>query len=562
MTKERAFQKKRFYCTKDAGAGDGRTRSNGKTRVLRLCTFFFAVFLVVLSVFSVRPVEGRSSWGDQLRQYELLSVSMAHGHLYLEEAVPDSLKDLEDPYNYGSRMAAQTASGDLYPVDAAYYDGHYYVYFGITPEILLFLPFRLVTGHVLPTFLAMLFVSFLFVCGAFAFAEQFLKKYFPSENSSFIHVFAPLSLIMASGILFLDSFPVTYSMPAAEGLMLLVWGLYFWLRGNILTGSIFLSLLIGCRPQSAAAVLLAFPVFWKEIREGKFFRRTRTAVLNTMKVILPFAVSGAFIFWYNAARFGSPFEFGYRYLLTTTEVAAQKITWKRIGIGLFLELIEPLNIDSTFPFLHGAAWTKDYLSVIYIEPFIAGFFALHPVSLFAFGIFGCGKKKPAGEVLRAEKNMAGPVTGKRRTAEQHTAAAAGFGIVCFFLGFLLVFFDVLSAGISQRYLSDFGIYFMMAALVTILCIFGKNADQAAGKSALETAGNTAGKSALETAGNTAERGTVKTVGRAEIMLRIFLTLLLVFDIAVSLLCLITDGKYLSMESTNPAVYEALRRLFT
>ena len=453
MTKERAFQKKRFYCTKDAGAGDGRTRSNGKTRVLRLCTFFFAVFLVVLSVFSVRPVERRSSWGDQLRQYELLSVSMAHGHLYLEEAVPDSLKDLEDPYNYGSRMAAQTASGDLYPVDAAYYDGHYYVYFGITPEILLFLPFRLVTGHVLPTFLAMLFVSFLFVCGAFAFAEQFLKKYFPSENSSFIHVFAPLSLIMASGILFLDSFPVTYSMPAAEGLMLLVWGLYFWLRGNILTGSIFLSLLIGCRPQSAAAVLLAFPVFWKEIREGKFFRRTRTAVLNTMKVILPFAVSGAFIFWYNAARFGSPFEFGYRYLLTTTEVAAQKITWKRIGIGLFLELIEPL---------------------------------LHPVSFFAFGIFGCGKKKPAGEVLRAEKNMAGPVTGKRRTAEQDTAAATGFGIVCFFLGFLLVFFDVLSAGISQRYLSDFGIYFMMAALVTILCIFGKNADQAAGKSALET----------------------------------------------------------------------------
>ncbi|MCI1422389.1 MAG: hypothetical protein LKH09_08610, partial [Lachnospiraceae bacterium] len=177
------------------------------------------------------------------------------------------------------------------------------------------------------------------------------------------------------------------------------------------------------------------------------------------------------------------------------------------------------------------------------------FFALHPVSLFAFGIFGCGKKKPAGEVLRAEKNMAGPVTGKRRTAEQGTAAAAGFGIVCFFLGFLLVFFDVLSAGISQRYLSDFGIYFMMAALVTILCIFGKNADQAAGKSALETAGNTA------------ERGAVKTVGREEIMLRIFLTLLLVFDIAVSLLCLITDGKYLSMESTNPAVYEALRRLF-
>lgn len=46
------------------------------------------------------------------------------------------------------------------------------------------------------------------------------------------------------------------------------------------------------------------------------------------------------------------------------------------------------------------------------------------------------------------------------------------------------------------------------------------------------------------------------------MLRIFLTLLLVFDIAVSLLCLITDGKYLSMESTNLAVYEALRRLFT
>ena len=36
-------------------------------------------------------------------------------------------------------------------------------------------------------------------------------------------------------------------------------------------GAVSIALVMGCRPQLAIAVLFAFPIFWRQIREGLFF---------------------------------------------------------------------------------------------------------------------------------------------------------------------------------------------------------------------------------------------------------------------------------------------------
>ena len=51
--------------------------------------------------------------------------------LYIDNNdIPQSLLELKNPYDTGARSQAQQLSGDKYRWDVAYFDGHYYVYFG------------------------------------------------------------------------------------------------------------------------------------------------------------------------------------------------------------------------------------------------------------------------------------------------------------------------------------------------------------------------------------------------------------------------------------------------
>ena len=65
---------------------------------------------------------------------------MAHGQLYLEEEPPDWLKSMDDPYDKSARDELQKETGEPYLFDVAYYDGHYYVYFGVVPVLMFYLP--------------------------------------------------------------------------------------------------------------------------------------------------------------------------------------------------------------------------------------------------------------------------------------------------------------------------------------------------------------------------------------------------------------------------------------
>ena len=57
------------------------------------------------------------------------------------------LKSLSNPYDYRLRSMTLEPAGVSYLWDAAYYIGRYYVYFGIVPELLFFLPYYLATGN-------------------------------------------------------------------------------------------------------------------------------------------------------------------------------------------------------------------------------------------------------------------------------------------------------------------------------------------------------------------------------------------------------------------------------
>ena len=116
--------------------------------------------------------------GDNAQQYAELAKAMAHDQLDLEEEPPQWPQDMADPYDKGARDEAQKETGEPYLFDVAYHDGHYYVYFGVVPVVLFYLPFYLLTGANFPTAIGVLIACVAFVLGCSALLDRFARYHF------------------------------------------------------------------------------------------------------------------------------------------------------------------------------------------------------------------------------------------------------------------------------------------------------------------------------------------------------------------------------------------------
>ena len=74
--------------------------------------------------------DGESTVSFVYQQYGALAHSLLNGRLDLEADPPAELLALDNPYDAGARDAAQI--NDIH-WDHAFYNGRYYVYFGIVP---------------------------------------------------------------------------------------------------------------------------------------------------------------------------------------------------------------------------------------------------------------------------------------------------------------------------------------------------------------------------------------------------------------------------------------------
>ncbi len=169
---------------------------------------------------------------ENAQQYAELARAMAHGQLYLDEEPPDWLKSMDDPYDKSARDELQKETGEPYLFDVAYYDGHYYVYFGVVPVLLFYLPFYLATGANFPTAIGVLVMAIAFILGCSALLDRFARYHFKRVSLG-VYLLLQIPLVMCCGMLYLVKFPAFYSLPIMCGLAFSVWGLYCWMRGRL-----------------------------------------------------------------------------------------------------------------------------------------------------------------------------------------------------------------------------------------------------------------------------------------------------------------------------------------
>lgn len=348
-------------------------------------------------------------------------------------------------------------------------------------------------------------------------------------------------------------------------------------------GSLCIGANLGCRPPFILAALLAFPIFWDEIRSGmilsflnprvwKAARKAKAAsgdvtaddahatvshgtaenahatAANTtdgethastgearaaspstatpatpharkaspartlfaslaidMTALLPAVAIMLPMLAYNRWRFGSFTDFGNNYQLTVSDLTTYKEPLELVPQLTWYYLFQPPVIRATFPFV---ALTQTPVSQWQLtEPHAGGFFALTPFAFLAFGFFML-----------------------RKQLRHHRL----WGVTCWMLGLAaaLCLFDIVKAGLSWRYMTDFGWLVIFPAIFIGLIIEDKVRQQHFATHAL-LPGLIIG-------------GLFVAVG---------------FGLAITFVGFLMPGRYDAMANGVPGTYEAIRSWF-
>lgn len=347
-------------------------RYEGLLWILVVClTIAVAVFPM-----SVDPLWNGVQPGHR-NQYELLAESFLDGKLYIEYGDEEELLLLNNPYDTDER----NQTGIRGHWDHSYYNGRYYVYFGVVPVILLFLPFRLLTGTALTTYHATQIFAAFFILGMFALFRLLRRRFFKTMPCG-MYLLLASSLSLAS-IWYSISEPALYCTAITSAICLEVWSMYFFCKavwdsekentqlGYAALGALLGALTFGCRPTVGIANLIVIPCLYAFLKQRKFtFRLFRKLVLAAF----PYFFVALVLMAYNYTRFEDPFEFGQSFQLTVCDQRnLGSLSDPAVRIRLITETIQNFTrfsgITDTFPYVN-------YSSVFFNFPiffFLLGF---------------------------------------------------------------------------------------------------------------------------------------------------------------------------------------------
>ena len=381
-------------------------------------------------------------------QMGALAHSLLNGRLDLNLVLepPAELAAMENPYD--TALRDKVASG--YVWDTAYYDGKYYCYFGVVPCLLFQLPFEALTGiRDLPTSFGMVVMAVAAVLASFGLVKQAARRWFPGVSAA-AYLLAATAVAGCGQLYYLLLRPLIYEYVILCGASFVMLALWQWLaaantpdarRGvriaHLIFGSLCMALAAGCRPQMELFAFLALPIFWRQyVTEKRLF--TRKGAVEFALFALPFVLVAAGLMWYNYARFGSPFDFGANYNLTTNDMTRRGFNAGRIGTALFYYLLAPSPLSATFPYVGAVSPATNYVGRFIAEQCYGGILATTPF-LWVFALAPFLRRQSARKRLRG-------------TVGWIVLSSAALAVL-----------DAEMAGILYRYLMDFAMPLLFAA---------------------------------------------------------------------------------------------------
>ncbi len=215
-------------------------------------------------------------------------------------------------------------------------------------------------------------------------------------------------------------------------------------------GTLLLCMNLGSRPQFVLVCLLAFPLFWREIaRERLLF--SAKGLRTTLLVLLAIVLVVVPLLFYNYVRFGSPLDFGSNYNLTTFNMTTYHQSWALTLFLLKCALLKLPRFTSQFPFV-GQRKTD-----------IQGFQEQHP------GAWAPAEPMFGGYLwLVCVVWLVVLIPFLWRILKKHHLGWVCVGALC--ISAVIILVDIRTAGISQRYFSDYGLILMIVVGIVIFSL--------------------------------------------------------------------------------------------
>ena len=392
--------------------------------------------------------------------YYELARALASGRLSLLREVPKQLTEIANPYDVSQRDAMV---GARYLFDYAYYNGNYYVYFGIVPCLIFYLPYYLVTGKAALNSVVILFSMAAYFAGLFFALHSIVKKYFKNVSVA-VFAIAYMLIAFSSGMALVLSNPVAYYIPMICGNAFALWGVYCWneafkddgrCRYAILAlGSFFIALIAGCRPNVEIVILLAVPLLYRDMlplkKDSQNVER-KNLLIKWITFIAPFVAVAVPLMLYNYYRFDSCFDFGSEYNLTSVNVYYTDMSFKKTVMGIFFYLFAEPTLSGVFPYLQPTIIGNDYIGELMNEGKNAGMFL---ESLFMLLAFRLSAFKKCSNDERRTLNI--------------------FRTVLIVSVIALVLLDTYLGGMVNRYKLDFSWMMGLAAVLVLFDLDDKN----------------------------------------------------------------------------------------
>lgn len=314
---------------------------------------------VALVLFSYGAISWRVTHGRLLSRapeayYELLTEAVVHGRTSLSLEPDPRLAQLANPW--------AGPQGIPRAHDATYFNGKYYLYFGVAPVVLALAPWRIGTGTYLTDSAAIL----VFIAIGYLLGLRFVLRA-AREGGVTLSDRAAAGVALALGWGAFLHYNLAgaqfYQVPiacafactmAAANALLAAWrregggAAVAWLA----VGSFFAGAAVGARPN----FLFVLPVFglaggalaWRRMRAG-----ARSAALRLLAAtVAPAALVGVGLAAYNYARFGDPLEFGLSYQFAAIDMRHFKLFGPEFFARCFdAYLLSPARYSIYYPFV-------------------------------------------------------------------------------------------------------------------------------------------------------------------------------------------------------------------
>lgn len=364
--------------------------------ILNIILVCFIILIDFICTYSTNEIESLDYYSKDFVS------ALAKGQVYFEEKPSEKLINLENPYDTQARVDNGLIRGEDFLWDVAYYNGNYYMYFGILPAILM-LPYHLITGNFISTMTMVLIFSYLTAISIKLLISNIFSRFFKEVSFKYL-IYSYLILLFGSHILWLDGIPRFYELAIISALFFAITGINFMFNAinentkhryiNVFLSCLMLSLAVACRPTQLFTSIIIIPILLKMFIDN--VKNRKDIIKLILVVAIPYMLVGITLMYYNYIRFENIFEFGSSYQLTINNMSKLENRFMTIGMGIICNLFSVPIFIPNFPFMYNHNNLLTFYGYYYIENVMGGLFILAPICFSVFSIFklykNCKKK--------------------------------------------------------------------------------------------------------------------------------------------------------------------------